>query len=144
MIGAGLVLVASVGAGTVAHELSHAFALRVFGIPYEIEWFPTGEATGLLGADISGRLATVTPRADAPGLSPWCLRIAAMMPLVLAVPLALALVGVVPDPLPSGNAYLTAATIGWLACALPSPQDFSLFWYAERAVAEHAHDGESA
>jgi hypothetical protein len=51
------------------------------------------------------------------------------MPLVL-VPL-----GVVPDPFETQNPYLLAATLGWTACAIPSPQDFSLVWYAERAVA---------
>lgn len=143
VVGAGLVLVASVGAGTVAHELSHACALRAFGIPYEIEWFPAREDAGPLGSGVSGRLATVTPRAAPRDLSPWSLRTAAMMPLVLAAPLALAFAGTGPAPSPAGNAYLTAATIGWLACALPSPQDFSLFWYAERAIAEHARDGGS-
>lgn len=134
VIGAGLVLIASVAVGTVAHELSHAFALRAFGIPYGIEWLPAKANAGLFKVGLSGRLATVTPETTERRLSPWNLRVAAIMPLVLAVPFALALVGVLPSPSPSGNTYLTAAMIGWLACALPSPQDFSLFWYAERAI----------
>jgi hypothetical protein len=31
---------------------------------------------------------------------------------------------------------LASVTVGWLACALPSPQDFSVFWHAERIVSE--------
>jgi hypothetical protein len=58
----------------------------------------------------------------------------------MATPLVLVLSGVLPDPARAGNQYLTAAMIGWLACAVPSPQDFSLFWYAERALVQGVPD----
>jgi hypothetical protein len=59
-----------------------------------------------------------------------------MMPLVLAVPLPLVALGVLPDPFASGSPYEAAVALGRLACALPSPQDFSLLWHAERAIEE--------
>lgn len=122
--------------GTITHELSHAFALRVFGVSFEMEWLPDRERTGLLRASIAGGWASVKPRSLPRDLEPWRLRVAAMMPLLLAAPLALVVFGVVSDPFGSGNPYLTAVAIGWLACALPSPQDFSLLWYAEQAIEE--------
>jgi hypothetical protein len=122
--------------GTIAHELSHAFALRVFGVPFEISWLPERSRTGLLRASIAGGWAVVSPRAIPPDLQPWRLRVAAMMPLLLATPLALVGFGVIPDPFVSGNPYAVAVAIGWLACALPSPQDFSLLWHADQAVEE--------
>ncbi len=122
--------------GTITHELSHAFALRVFGVSFEMEWLPDRERTGLLRASIAGGWASVRPRALPRSLQPWRLRVAAMMPLLLVTPLALVAFGVVPDPFTSENPYQTAVAIGWLACALPSPQDFSLLWYAEQAIEE--------
>lgn len=123
--------------GTITHELSHAFALRTFGVSFEMEWLPDRERTGLLRASIAGGWAQVRPRALPRDLEPWRLRVAAMMPLLLVAPLALVGFGVIPDPFTSGNPYQTAAAIGWLACALPSPQDFSLLWYAEQAIEEN-------
>lgn len=134
---AGLVLAVAVGTGTVAHELSHALILRALAIPHDLEWLPDSDEVSVLAVGVSGRLAAVTPRAPAPDLPPWGLRVAALAPLTLALPLALVPLGILPDPVASGNIYLIAATIGWLACALPSPQDFSLVWYAERAITEY-------
>jgi hypothetical protein len=142
LLGAGLVLVAAVAVGTIAHELSHAVALRAFGVPYELEWLPARDGAGLLRASVSGGWARVKPRGIPRGLSPWSLRTAALMPLLMSTPLALAALGVVPDPLRTGDPYLSAAAIGWLACALPSPQDFSLFWYAERVIARRVRERE--
>ena len=55
----------------------------------------------------------------------------------LVVPFALVPLGVVPDPFALGNPVVAAAAIGWAGCALPSPQDFALVWYPERALAAH-------
>lgn len=134
LLGTGLALIAAVGAGTIAHELSHAIPLRAFGVSYDLEWLPRNDATGPLHASIAGGLASVKLRRIPDGLAPWKLRIAAFMPFLLSTPFALALLGVVPDPFQAGNAPLSAALIGWLACAIPSPRDFSMFWYAERIV----------
>lgn len=145
IFGAGVVLIVAVVAGTVAHELSHAAVLRMFDVPSEIEWLPTHARgdTGVVRASITGGWARVRPREIPPNRSPSVLRIAALAPLLLATPLALVPLGVLPDLLGSENPYLIAATIGWTACALPSPQDFSLVWHAERAVELDALEGGS-
>jgi hypothetical protein len=108
----------------------------VFGVPFEMSWLPKRPRTGLLRASITGNWAAVRPRAIPREFQPWQLRVAAMMPLLLATPLVLVGLGVIPDPSASGNPYEPAVAIGWLACALPSPQDFSLLWYAEQALEE--------
>lgn len=136
LLGAGFVLVAAVTAGTIAHELSHLVALRTWGVSCTLEWFPHSDGAGLFRASISGGWATVRLHGVPRRFSPWRLRAAALTPLLLATPLALVLLGVISDPIHAGNTYLTAALIGWIACALPSPQDFSLCWYAERVIAE--------
>jgi hypothetical protein len=35
----------------------------------------------------------------------------------------------------TGSLAAQLALVGWLACAIPSPQDFSVVWYAHRAPA---------
>lgn len=142
ILGAGVALVVAVGAGTIAHELSHALTLRAFDVPYELQWLPDSEQTGPLATSIAGGLATVRPHSVPTDLSPWKLRIAALMPLVLAAPLALVVLGLVPDPFQTGNVYLSGAAVGWLACALPSPRDFSLVWYAQRALSSPTRERE--
>lgn len=129
---AGVVLIVAVGLGTVVHELSHALMLHIFGVPCRIEWLPDRDGRGVVEASVTGRPAVVTPRLIPPDFPAWQLRIAALAPLLLATPLV---VGLAVGPAEGGAVY-TGALIGWLACALPSPQDFSLFWYADRAIAE--------
>ena len=135
---AGGALVTSLVLGTVAHELAHAVVLRTLGVPFDVEWLPRRGETGTTAAAFFGRWATVTPRRLPVDLPPRGLRVAALAPLVLATPMALVLLGVLPDPTSTGNLPLVAATIAWFACALPSPQDFSLVWHAEAAIAEHS------
>ena len=128
-------LFSTVAVGLVTHELAHAAALRVSGIPYDVEWFPGSDADASLGTGLAGRWATVTPTRVPEGVAPWRLRVAAMAPLLLTLPFVAVAVGAVPDPLAAGNPSLQLAAVGWLACALPSPQDFSVLWYADRALA---------
>lgn len=118
--------------GTVAHELSHALVLRAIDVPHDIHWFPDKAEAGLGGG--FGRWAAVVPRHLPTDLSPWALRLSALAPLALATPMALILVGALPDPLAAGSVPLYAATVGWIACAIPSPSDFSLVWYAEEVI----------
>ncbi|WP_436910338.1 hypothetical protein [Halosimplex marinum] len=127
------VLALAVSLGLVAHELAHAAVLRAAGVAYRIDWFP-GDDTGVLGAGLRGRWAAVRPRATAETPA-WVLRCSAVMPLALAAPLALVPFGFVPDPF-AGEGVARFAAVGWMACALPSPQDFSVLWYADAAVAE--------
>lgn len=136
-------LVVAVGVGTTAHELSHVLALSASGVPCRVTIRPDREQSGDLGANLPGAWATVTPTAIPRDFAPWRLRTAAMMPLCLAAPFALAVAGVVPDPFVTDNVPLQAAAIGWLGCALPSPRDFSLLWYPRQALADRHSDGEA-
>lgn len=121
--------------GTVAHEYTHALALRAFGIEYRIDWLGEREGFGRLRTGILGPWASVTPQLSDDS-SVMGLRIAGLMPLTLTFPFVLVGVGVVPDPLATGSPYVIAAAVAWLGCALPSPQDFSTVWYAHRLVDE--------
>jgi len=136
LAGAGMVLLLTIGVGIVVHELSHAAVLSLLGIQCDIAIGPERDGTSQFGANIPGTWASVTPREIPPETSAWALRLSAVAPLVLVVPFV-TVVLIVPDPLQAGDPLLSAWTIGWLACAIPSPQDFSVFWYAEQAVAEH-------
>lgn len=136
LIWAAAVLCATLGVGTVAHELSHVFVLRQLGVRCDVQWLPSRESPESLGAGIAQAWATVTPRAVPDGISQRGLRLAAIAPLALATPLLLVLAGVLPDPLATGNIVLAAATVAWFGCALPSPQDFSVFWHPGRAIDE--------
>lgn len=141
---AGGALLLSLPVGVVAHELTHALVLRWLGVPFDVEWLPDRddrrEATSVAGATSFGRWASVTPRRLPRELPPWGLRLAAIAPLSMAIPMALVLLGVLPDPLRTGNTPLIAATIAWFGCAIPSPQDFSLFWYADRVLTEYGEE----
>ncbi len=137
LVGAGTVLFLTVCVGIVAHELSHAAVLYLLGIQCDIGIGPAWVGTSQFDASIYGTWAAVTPRGISPETSAWAMRLSSVAPLVLAVPFVAVVTGTVPDPLQADNLLLTAWTVGWLACAIPSPQDFSVFWHAERAVAEH-------
>jgi len=82
------------------------------------------------------RAASITNSSGskAAGPAPRRLRAASLAPLALATPLAAVLVGAVPDPFAGGSLYLQLVVVGWLACSLPSPQDFSLVWHANRVL----------
>lgn len=138
VVAAGLVLLLTVGLGVVAHELSHAAVLYLFHVQCDITIGLGRVGTGQFDANVPGTLAAVTPREIAPDTSAWAIRLSSVAPLVLAVPFVTVGAGVVPDPLQANSPVLSAVTIGWLACALPSPQDFSLFWHAERVLADHS------
>ena len=133
LVAAGVVLLVTVAIGTVVHEGSHALALQAFGIPYELSWLPA-PADGRTYHGLFGALASVKPLEVRQDGSSWPLRTAAMMPLWMTVPVGLMLAGVFPDPVTAGDHVGTAVVIGWLACALPSPRDFSILWYADRAI----------
>ena len=124
----------TVAFGTVVHELTHATVLRAYGIEYELELFPTATGGTQFYGGICGAFATVTPQSIPETTPVWGLRFAALAPLILTTPLLLVGAGVLPDPLSGTNGVLIAVTIGWFGCALPSPQDFSLFWHAETVI----------
>ena len=126
-------LLVALVAGTVAHELAHAAVLRAVSVPCELTLLPDDE--GVLAAGLNGRIAAVTPCRIPESVAPGHLRAAALAPLALLSPFALVQAGVLADPFATGNVALQLAVVGWFACALPSPQDFSLVWHPGEALA---------
>lgn len=133
--GVGTALAVTIGLGLVAHEWTHALVLRLGDVEYDVSYFPA-RSGGVIGALASYPWAVVEPvAADADRT--WVLRLAAVSPLALSSPVfALAASGVAPadDPIVAGIA------IGVLACALPSPQDFSVAFYAHRHGGSRSSD----
>ncbi|RQG86215.1 hypothetical protein EA462_17220 [Natrarchaeobius halalkaliphilus] len=136
MIGANVVvagcgLVIAVVVGLVVHEWLHALVLRLANIEYTISYAPD-RTDGILAMLASCPWAVVDPHPTGRE-PPWVFRLAALAPLGLAAPVfAVAATG----GLTAGSPLETAVTIGLLACSLPSPQDFSVAFYAHRMLAE--------
>lgn len=130
---AAAILGSAVVSGVVVHELTHALCLRAAGVPYRLRL--GGETPGgRLGA-LFGALASVQIRRIPPDVAPWQLRVASLSPVALAAPLLAIGVGLLSDPFATGHLYAQVALIGWIACAVPSPQDFSQCWHARKIVA---------
>ena len=126
---AGCALALAVAVGLVAHEWTHALVLRLARIEYTVTYFP-GRTDGVVGRLASCPWAVVRPQPTGREPSIY-LRSAALAPLLLAAPvLALGLGGVVS----ADSSIVTAFAIGWLACCIPSPQDFSVAFYAHRSL----------
>jgi len=129
LIGAGCALALAVAVGLVAHEWAHATVLRLAHVEYSITYGP-GRSDGIVALVTTHPWAVVVPQptGDEPA---WFLRLAALAPAALAAPVfGLGLAGYVTVDTP----VVAAAAIGWLACALPSPQDFSVAFYADRLL----------
>lgn len=136
LVGAGILLVVMVGVGTVAHEFTHAAVLHALGVSYDIVWFPDSDGPRPFGIGVYRTWASVTPLSIPETVSDRELRLAAIAPLALATPSVPIILGIIPDPLELGNAFLVVATVAWMGCALPSPQDFALFWHVDRVMDE--------
>jgi len=135
-----VVLVLAVSVGLVTHELAHAAVLRAAGVPHDVHWFP-GREGSVFRAGLRGKWAAVEPRPI--GETPaWTLRLSATMPLVMLAPLALVPAGLVGDPFAT-EGVARFAVLGWMACALPSPQDFSVLWYADEALPSTGGEGDA-
>lgn len=137
---AAFILFVTVVVGVVAHELSHALALRIAGVSFAVDFRP--DRADARGFEALGRtpLARVTPTELSADVSPWHLRVASMMPFSLLVPIGFVVLGVVSNPFANGDLLLELVVIAWLGCSIPSPADFSLLWYPERAL-ENADRG---
>lgn len=135
LAGGMVALIATVGFGLIAHEFAHAIVLSYFEITYVIRWFPGNHESPISRFGVPGSFATVTPQSIPEDVPAWGLKLSALAPLALALPFLLVLAGVVPDPVGTDNYILTSMVVGWLACAIPSPQDFALVWNPQ-AVAE--------
>lgn len=129
-------LFVGVGVGLVTHELSHRAVLSALGVPSTVEWFPDRRSgrSGVFRVGVGRPWATVTIRRVPRRVPVWGLRLAALAPLALAIPPAVLLSDGGVAATVSGNAVLTAATIAWLGCGIPSPRDFALFWHAEQVI----------
>lgn len=126
---AGCALALSAAVGLVAHESAHALVLRLARVEYTVSYFPGRD--GVLGRLASCPWAVVQPTPT--GREPaWILRLAALAPALLALPVLAA--GLTVD-LTAETPILSAIAIGWLACSIPSPQDFSVAFYAHRLLA---------
>lgn len=123
--------------GLAAHECSHLLALGLSGVPCTVEVLP-GRGGGSAPSGLGSPLARVRPTGSLDAVPPTRLRVAALAPLCLAVPLLLILAGVVPDPFVSGTVGAKLVLIAWVGCSIPSPQDFSLAWYPEQAISTFA------
>ncbi|MCU4924553.1 hypothetical protein OB905_00945 [Halobacteria archaeon AArc-dxtr1] len=130
---AGFTLLVGICGGLLVHEWSHALVLRLARIEYAVRILP-GRDDGVLSLVMSCPWAVVEPRLTGRE-APWILRCAALAPLTLLLPVALA-IGV--GGFRADHPVYTAAVVGWVACALPSPQDFSVVFYAHRLIDEHA------
>lgn len=135
LLAAGIVLVGAIAIGVIAHELTHALVLHSFGIPYEIQWFPASDQSNQYSSRLSGTWAVVTPSHIPDGVPIWGIQLSAVAPLLLTLPLLLIVFVEFPLAPPTDNPYFAAVTVAWLACSLPSPQDFSVFWHTDVAVA---------
>jgi hypothetical protein len=126
-------LALAVAVGLVAHEWTHAIVLRVARVEYSVSYLP-GRADGITALLLTRPWAAVSPRPTG-SEPPWVLRLAALAPLSLAIPVfGLGLAGYVTTETP----VVAAAAVGWLACALPSPQDFSVAFHARRLLERSA------
>lgn len=135
-------LVGTLAVGVVAHELSHVLALWAAGVSWTVEILPDrGDDAEFHG--LSNPLARVRPTRLPADLSPSTIRAAALMPLWLSAPLALALVGIVPDPFGADLATQLAFLV-WIGCSIPSPQDFSVAWSPRRAIELSAANRQSS
>lgn len=120
--------------GVVSHELLHVLVLRLSGAACTVEVLPDGGDDRHLVAGLGGPLVHVDIE-QSEDVSPRHLRIAALVPFALAFPLVLIVAGVLPNPFLTGSTGGKLMLIGWVACSIPSPQDFSLAWYPARALA---------
>lgn len=127
------VLLGALAVGLVAHEFSHLLALGLSDVPCTVEVLP-GRTDGSASSGLGSPLARVRPTGSLDAVSPTRLRVAALAPLCLAVPLLSIPAGVAPDPFASGTVGSKLVLIAWVGCSIPSPQDFSLAWYPEQAI----------
>lgn len=133
----GLALLATVVVGICVHELLHLVPLYLADADYTIIVLPDDDPTGptawtTLQSTLSSGLVRVEITHVRPSTPDWVLRVAAMLPLVLALPLLLIGVGVVPDPLAADDHLAAVVFIALTGCGLPSPADWSVVWHGSR------------
>ncbi|AGB16474.1 hypothetical protein Halru_1875 [Halovivax ruber XH-70] len=134
LLGASLAL--GVSSGLLAHEGTHALALHLSGIPYRVKILPHRDGHPIRWLARTP-WAVVLP-APRPATPTWAIQLGALAPLLLAVPLfTLAALGHTPT---ATSPVQLSFALGWFACAIPSPQDFSVAFYADQALESVALD----
>lgn len=150
----GPVLLIALAVGICVHELLHVVPLRWIGADYTVTVLPADRASvaddstqptddstqptddstpatvwATLQSALTGGLVRVEvthlPR-DAPD---WVVRVAALLPVVLAVPMLLVAAGVLPDPVAANDHIATVLLVAAAACGLPSPADWAVVWH---------------
>lgn len=121
-------LLGSIAVGVCVHETLHAGFLRAIGVSCRMEYLPN-RTTGV--DPLGGAVARVTLSEIPEKTSVRGIRLAALSPVLMLTPFSLVALGAVPDPTTLGSVSLQLATVGWFATAIPSPQDFAMFWRAD-------------
>jgi hypothetical protein len=136
-----LALFGTLAVGICVHELLHLVPLHLADADYAIRLLPESESTGETGstaeptpwASLQNALTSGLVRVEVTHVQPstpeWVLRVAALLPLALALPLVLVGLGVVPDPITTGDHLAAVVLIAVTGCGLPSPADWSVVWH---------------
>lgn len=136
----GSVLLGTLAVGICAHELLHLVPLSFVDASYTVTVLPSDESmtsgdseepTPLAGlrSGLKSGLVRVEVTHVPERTPDWLLRVAALLPVVLALPLVLVAAGVVPDPLSTGDHVTTVVLVALTGCGLPSPADWSVVWH---------------
>jgi hypothetical protein len=132
----GFALLVTLVVGICVHELLHVLPLSFTDAEYTVSLLPntggnTSSPTGWTALQnlVTGSLVRVEVTRVPDATPDWVLRMAALLPILLALPLALVVAGVVPDPIATGDHVSTVALIALTGSGLPSPADWSVVWY---------------
>ncbi|WP_137287056.1 hypothetical protein [Halorussus salinisoli] len=129
----GLVLLATLAVGVCVHELLHVVPLHLTDASYTVTVLPAEEPTSrTTWATLQHAFSSGLVRVEVTHLRPttpdWMVRVAALLPLALALPLGLVVAGVLPNPVTTGDDVVTVALVALTGCGLPSPADWSVVW----------------
>lgn len=142
----GPVLLVALAVGICVHELLHVVPLRFIGADYTVTVLPADDEPptadsasttddtlptvwATLQSALTGGLVRVEVThlpSDAPD---WVVRVAALLPILLAVPMLLVAAGVLPDPVAANDHLATILVVAAAACGLPSPADWAVVWH---------------
>lgn len=128
------VLLGTLAVGICVHELLHLVPLSFTDTSYTVTVLPTDDAASPTGwAALQNALTSGLVRVEVtrvPATTPdWVLRVAALLPLALSLPLLLVAAGVLPNPLAADDHVAAVALVGLTACGLPSPADWAVAWH---------------
>jgi len=123
----GGVLLGTLALGVCAHELLHLVPLWFTDAECVVQFLPASDGSTFQNA-LTGSLVRVEVTHVPEPTPEWLVRGAAVLPLVLALPLALVGVGVLPNPVAAGDHLGTVALLAVTGCGLPSPADWSVVW----------------